>query len=302
MKILILVIFILSIKLFSQQIVDSTYNPVILNPVYKAGKGPIIFIDEGHFNLNNINGRYKPFANLLEKDGYRVMEYKSEFKKAELTKGKILVISNALNERAENWVIPNPSAFTKSEIEEIRQWVAEGGNLFLIADHMPMGDASKDLALVFGFEFSNGFVFESLQARGPIIFKLKEKTLVESIITKGRDSKENVAVIATFTGQAIKLPKDATSILTFGKNYINYLPDTSWVFNDKTPAFNVEGWSQGAFKNYGKGKVIVFGEAAMFTAQLSGPKFLKVGMNCELAPDNYKLLLNIIHWLDGKLE
>jgi len=303
MRILILlVIIILPLELLSQQVVDTTYNPVILNPVYKEGKGPVIFIDEGHFNLNTRNGRYKPFAKLLEKDGYKVMGYKSEFKKADLLKGKILVISNALNEQAENWVIPNPSAFTKSEIEEIRQWVIEGGNLFLIADHMPMGDASKDLALVFGFEFSNGFVFESQQAKGPIIFKQKEKTLVESIITKGRDSKENVEIIASFTGQAFKIPNDATSILTFSKNYINYLPDTAWIFNDKTPKFNVEGWSQGAFKKYGKGKIIVFGEAAMFSAQLSGPYLYKAGMNSELAPNNYQLLLNIIHWLDGKLE
>ena len=28
----------------------------------------------------------------------------------------------------------------------------------------------------------------------------------------------------------------------------------------------------GAYKKYGKGKIVVFGEAAMFTAQLAGPK------------------------------
>jgi hypothetical protein len=34
----------------------------------------------------------------------------------------------------------------------------------------------------------------------------------------------------------------------------------------------VEGWPQGAYKKYGKGKVVVFGEAAMFSAQLAGAK------------------------------
>ena len=40
----------------------------------------------------------------------------------------------------------------------------------------------------------------------------------------------------------------------------------------------------------------------MFTAQLAGPQKRKGGMNSELAPENHQLLLNIIHWLDGKLE
>jgi len=80
------------------------------------------------------------------------------------------------------------------------------------------------------------------------------------------------------------------------------LPDTAWVFDDETTKFNVDGWSQGAYKKYGKGKIVVFGEAAMFTAQLAGPQKRKAGMNNEVAPENYQLLLNIIHWLDGKLE
>ena len=296
-----LVIFLLPNWLFSQHIIDTTYNPIIQNPEYELGKGPVIFIDEGHLNFHTKNGRYKPFSNLLERDGYNVIEYKSVFKKSELAKGKILVISNALNENVEDWVIPDPSAFTKSEINEIRQWVFEGGNLFLIADHMPFADAAKDLANVFEFEFSNGFVFDSLSG-GTGYFNLKEKTLIESIITKGRDSTERVAEIVSFTGQAFKIPDDATSILTFSKNYVNFLPDTSWVFDENTTKLNAEGWSQGAFKTFGKGKIVAFGEAAMFTAQLAGSQKRKGGMNSEIAPENHQLLLNIIHWLDGKLE
>ena len=40
----------------------------------------------------------------------------------------------------------------------------------------------------------------------------------------------------------------------------------------------------------------------MFTAPLGGPEKIKFGMNNEVAPENYQLLLNIIHWMDGKLE
>jgi len=80
------------------------------------------------------------------------------------------------------------------------------------------------------------------------------------------------------------------------------LRDTAWVFNKKTHKFNVEGWSQGAYRKYGKGIIAIFVETAMFTAQLAGPQKIKMGMNNEAASENYRLLLNIIYWLDGKLE
>ncbi|MEM9547689.1 MAG: DUF4350 domain-containing protein [Bacteroidota bacterium] len=287
---------------FAQQIADTTYNPNISNPAYELGEGPTVFIDAGHNNFHTKNGRYWAFANLLQKDGYNVKELKGTFRKKKLDKGKVLVISNAVNEiNLQNWVLPNPSAFTSEEIEAVKNWVFAGGRLFLIADHMPMAGAAADLAAVFDFEFTNGFVFDTI-SKGPSIFSIEENTLTESVISKGRDSNENVKQIATFTGQAFKIPDEATPILTFSKNHVNLLPDTAWVFNEKTTLFDAEGWSQGAYREYGKGKVVVFGEAAMFTAQLAGPQQRKMGMNNEIAPENYQLLLNIIHWLDDKLE
>jgi hypothetical protein len=53
---------------------------------------------------------------------------------------------------------------------------------------------------------------------------------------------------------------------------------------------------------YGKGRLVIFGEAAMFTAQLAGPTKARAGMNADYADENYRLLLNIIHWLDGRFE
>jgi hypothetical protein len=308
-KLLFLFIIIFPNFSFSQQIADTLYNPKIVNPIYEYDEGSIVFIDEGHHNFHTKNGRYLAFANLLERDGYKVKEYEDKLNENKLSEGKILVISNALNEinvDFDDWVLPNPSAFSKTEIEVVKKWVNAGGSLFLIADHMPCAGAAKDLAAEFGFEFTNGFVFDSQTnwriSRSPAIFNLKEKTLTESVITKGRVPSESVNQIATFTGQAFKIPDDATPILTFNENYVNMLPDTAWVFNDKTTKFNVKGWSQGAFKKYGKGKIVVFGEAAMFSAQIAGTEKRKMGMNNKVATQNYQLLLNIIHWLDGVIE
>jgi hypothetical protein len=290
------------LRLDAQQMADTGYHPVIHSPAYDAGEGPTVFIDEGHHNFHTKEGRYKAFSNLLERDGYVVKEYKGDFTRRKLEEGKILVISNALNEiNINNWTLPTPSAFSGSEIEMLSQWVADGGSLFLIADHMPMAGAASELASAFGFAFTNGFVFDTT-SRGPAIFSLADGSLVESSITRGRYKNEAVNQVVTFTGQAFKIPETATPILVFGNRYINFLPDTAWVFTEHTQKLSAGGWSQGACMPYGKGRIVVFGEAAMFSAQLAGPQQVKIGMSYELAEENYQLLLNIIHWLDGIID
>jgi hypothetical protein len=47
--------------------------------------------------------------------------------------------------------------------------------------------------------------------------------------------------------------------------------------------------------------VAVFGEAAMFTAQVSGANRRPMGMNDPGAPENAQFLLNVLHWLTGLL-
>ncbi|MFZ1677365.1 MAG: DUF4350 domain-containing protein [Saprospiraceae bacterium] len=296
------ILMLISISGYAQQIADTSYHPMINHPAYPKGKGPVIFIDEGHHNFHTKTGRYLPFANLLERDGYQVDAFADEFTMKNLSKGKILVISNALNEiNEENWYLPTPSAFSNAEIESVKDWVNKGGSIFLIADHMPMAGAAQDLASAFGFEIANGFVLHTV-TNGIGYFNLTDGSLSESPITLGRDSSERVKQIVSFTGQGFKIPHDATSILTFDENYNCLMPDTAWVFPEGTPRINMKGWSQGAYLTYGKGRVVLFGEAAMFTAQLSGELQTKVGMNSEKAPENFQLLLNIVHWLDGKLE
>jgi hypothetical protein len=286
----------------AQQVADSAYNPAIQHPEYSTGKGPVIVIDEGHNNFHTRDGRYMPFARLLERDGYVVAGYEGEFDGKQLAGGRILVIANALNEiNTRGWYLPTPSAFTAAEIETVRIWVKAGGSLFLIADHMPFAGAAAELAAAFGFRSSNGFAFDTI-TQGPSFFSLNEGTLKENSITRGRDTSEAVNTVVTFTGQAFTIPAEATPILTFGPNWMSFEPDTAWVFNDKTRRIPVKGWSQGAFMKYGQGRIAVFGEAAMFSAQLAGPDRIPAGMNAPYAPENYKLLLNIVHWLDGKID
>jgi hypothetical protein len=292
----------LSANMFSQQVADTSFRPFIAKPEYPSGKGPVVTIDQGHNNFHTAGGRYLPFARLLISDGYRIDSGKGDFTLPQLKNVRILVIANALNKiNTENWYVPTPSAFSAQETETVRKWVENGGSLFLIADHMPFGGAASDLAAAFGFTFTNGFAADT-SSPGDISFYRKDGSLASCAITNGRNADETINKVVTFTGQAIRIPPGATSILRFDNRYLLLETDTAWVFDSHTRYTRIGDWSQGAYMKYGKGRVVMFGEAAMFSAQLAGPNHIKAGMNSDYAGENYKLLLNIIHWLDGKME
>lgn len=284
--------------LLGQQAPDSLYNPLLETKAYEKGKGSTIYIDQAHNNFHTKNNRFLPFARLLRQDGYIIKGFQEKFTNKNLEKTKFLVISNALAENSRPpFTNPTKSAFSKLEIRELKKWVKKGGSLFLIADHMPFAGAASELGKAFGFKFYDSFLLDSTQ-RGLIDFSRENKMLNSNFITNGRSPSESIDRIRTFTGQAFKMPKRATSILTLKKEFTVHIPDTMWVFNDKIRKFSAEKLSQGAVLKYGNGRVAIFGEAAMFTAQLAGRDRFKVGMNAEEAPENYKLLLNITHWLD----
>ncbi len=187
-----------------------------------------------------------------------------------------------------------PSAFTDSEVEAVNAWVKNGGSLFLIADHMPFPGAAEKLAASFGFKLYNGF---AMKKNGKDIF-VTEDGLMVNTLTKGRNEKEMITWLQSFTGQAFEIP--AHSVIVLNSKYEVKMPQTAWEFKKDTPTISGENLSQVAYMNYGKGRVVLFGEAAMFTAQLQGKN--KVGMNVESASQNAQFFLNTIHWLDGILN
>ena len=56
------------------------------------------------------------------------------------------------------------------------------------------------------------------------------------------------------------------------------------------------GRAQAVALPFGKGRVVVFGEAAMLSAQN-----VNFGMNYP-GTDNRQLVLNVVHWLSGLLK
>ena len=282
--------------------VDNECRPLITRPAYASGSGPRVGIDEAHHNYHTATGRYQPFADLLRRDGYQVNAFDATLTAESLRQIEVLVISNPLNARnVRDWSLPTPSAYTADEVAAVRDWVCNGGSLFLIADHMPFPGAAAEMAGAFGVEFSNGYARDGRWTGGkPNTFKAGEG-LADCAITRGRNYDERVTQITTFGGSSFKPPPHATPILIFGpkslshetKKALGILPGIPL----GTPVVRIEGWCQGAVLPAGRGRVAIFGEAAMFSAQLAGPEKRPMGMNAPDARENAQLLLNLMHWL-----
>ena len=298
----ILILLITSAPLFAQQAADPNFKPQVDRPAYAEGKGPVVLIDEAHLNFHTADGRYKPFADLLSRDGYRVIGSKTKFALKSLKDARILVVANALSDKNLNRpALPTFSAFTPEEIAAVRAWVKGGGSLLLIADHMPWAGAAAKLASAFGFLFADGFAF-TVDGSGIMQFRTRDETLQDHPIVRGRDARESVNAVMTFVGQAFRVRRgvDAKPLMIFDDNALLLMPTEAWRFSKKTPRMSASGMFQGATLRYGSGRVAVFGEAAMFTAQLSKKKQL-MGMNHPDAKQNAQFLLNVMHWLSGQL-
>ncbi|HEU5289079.1 MAG TPA: DUF4350 domain-containing protein [Cyclobacteriaceae bacterium] len=278
----------------AQQVPDTLFQPAIQKPAYALNKGPVVLVDEAHHNFHTTTNRFKPFSILLRRDGYQVNGGTSTFSKETLKKVGILVISNALNERnAQDWSLPTPSAFTDEEIQAVEAWVKAGGSLLLIADHMPFPGCNEKLAAAFGFKFYNGFALDTTKQGSPDLFSVTNKRLSTNKITSDLDS------IYSFTGQAFDIPASATALLTLDENFKIWSPRVAWRFEQETTKMPGNKKVQIAMLEYGKGRVVVSGEAAMFTAQLAGG-VNKMGFNHPIAKHNSEFLLRLIHWLDHR--
>lgn len=281
----------------AQQLADPDADVSVAKPAYAKGAGPLVLIDAAHHNFHTADGRFKPFADLLRNDGFKVEGSSAPFTDPASMRGKVMVVANAVNEaNAEKWEMPTPSAFTAAEIAALKRWVDGGGALLLAADHMPFAGAAQDLGKAFGFTFVNGFAFHIPPKAGDF-FSKDDGTLRDDALTKG------ISRIETFTGSAFTPPRAARPLLIFPAGYQVLMPKVAWQFSPSTPTVEAKGLAQGAVMTVGKGRIAVFGEAGMFSAQSSGGSGgdppAKFGFNAPEAPDNKQFILNVVHWLAG---
>ncbi len=293
----------LAIAGLAQQVADPDFDPKLAKPAYTK-KHPKVLLDEAHHNFHTASGRYKPFADLISSDGYQVTPNKLTFSKETLKGCDVLVISNALGAVAMGSPEASNPAFTEDECDAVRDWVRAGGHLLLIADHAPMGAANEKLGLRFGVEMSKGYTGDPVnndKETGSdtfIRYDPDNKLLGDHPITRGRNASEKISRVIAFTGQSLKGPKGSVAFMKLADTAVDVTPSRQ---GSEEKQASAAGHAQGIAFKFGKGRVVVMGEAGMLSAQLAGPRKMKFGMN-RPGIDNRQLALNIMHWLSRLLN
>jgi hypothetical protein len=288
-----------------QQEPDSSFDTRIGRPAF-TDRHPRVAIDEAHFNFHTMEGRYAPFAALIRNDGCDVIPGRDKFNAQSLTGLDILVISNALGSADMGDTSAAHPAFTSEECEALRVWVESGGALLLIADHSPMGSAAKELGRTFGVDMRTSYAIDPVQGakKSPSIVTYVAGQGLDSDhpIVKGRDSTETVHRVVSFTGQSLTGPPGSTALLRFSDRAEDLLVSLGASLDrvPKEKRMSAKGRTQGLAFDYGKGRVVVLGEAAMMSAQVAGRRRTPMGMNAP-GSDDRQFALNVVRWLGRAL-
>jgi hypothetical protein len=325
---------------YSQQIADPNFDAKAARPAYTKSRPKVLF-DEAHNNFHTTMGRYKPFADLIVSDGYAVTPNKEKFTKELLDGYNVLLIANALGGTGTNSPEAGNPAFTEEECDAVRDWVRGGGALLLIADHAPYGAAAETLSLRFGVEMSKGYTSDSANFdpesgnQSFLLFTRDNGLLMNHSITQGRDATERINRVMTFTGQSLKpsmgsgdaflklsdtamdaaAPSHADIQAAIararageGGTPVERLPSGPALPPGATAVrvppgkkTSAAGRAQAVAIGFGKGRVVVLGEAALLSAQLAAGDRTPFGMNRK-GIDNRQLGLNIMHWLSRLLN
>lgn len=294
-----------------QQHADRSFDAKVFRPAFTADHPRVLF-DQGHNNMHRMDGTYRPFVDLISNDGCSVASIDKPFTQELLQPYDILVIANPKGKEKKY-----ESAFTEEECSAVEQWVRGGGNLLLIADHHPIGSATEILSKHFGVAMSRGFTNDSvyfdstsftesqIDGKSQLIFSRANGLIADHPITAGRDSTERINKIISFTGQS--LSGAGIPFLILSSHAADVIPDSIWetkgfLDTDTHTRFaepvSAAGKAQGIALEFGKGRVVVMGEAAMLTAQQF--KEEKFGMQ-QPGLDNKQLVLNIVRWLGRAL-
>ena len=277
---------------------DTNVNLEVEDPTFEINDGPLIMFDSTHKNFFIQSHLIKPLVDLLINDGYRVSFLDKEFSNSSLSQASVLVVITALPfDFATENSAADKNTFSENELDELQNWVTDGGSLLAFSEHAPFDQAINPLLRKFDIESSIGTTvdtinFESKYGPGMIKFENKNLNTNHPIV----NGKYKVEKLVSFGGSALS-----------GSKYENILKLDDRSFNVKHSTGvgpDGKGNSQGLAGMYGSGKIAAFGDSNGFTAMVfnmnDGTK-MYAGMNTE-GYDWKNFVLNTFRWLTSYTE
>jgi hypothetical protein len=231
-------------------------------------------------------------------DGYVVRRNRQRFSADVLKGADIVLIANALGSNERN----DDHALSDEECDALVGWIQSGGSLLLVTDHYPTGHAVANLAQRLGVSMSSGMTEDTVSHdrrfdTSHIIFD----EFPDHPITSG------LKRVVTFTGQSLGVPAGATALLALGQSALDRAASPRVeraggdvrVHVEYGPGSSAAGRAQAIAMEIGRGRLVVLGEAAMISAQLSAYDGSPFGMNVA-GYDNRQFALNVMHWLSHR--
>src|ERR1043165_1963454 len=265
--------------LFAQQVGDPDFDARVDKPAFVRVHPKVLF-DERHHNVHKTDATYRAFAELLRNDGCAVDVNTRPFAADTLRGYRLLVIAGALGAPLDDEAHAQQPAFTKEEVDAVREWVRRGGALLLLTDHEPVASAEESLARAFGVQPMKTVVldeehhFETYYPSHALASR-DNGLLADHPVTRG------VKRVVIFGGQSLLFPKSATVLVRVGKR----------------AHAEALGNGQAGALSFGRGRVVITGDMGMLSAQLitENGRTGKWGMNVP-GIDNRQLVLNVERW------
>ncbi|MFK7901331.1 MAG: hypothetical protein AB8B49_00650 [Nitratireductor sp.] len=284
----------------AQQVAIEGFSFENQNPAWEQGSGPKVLIDRAVSPYVQ-RGSFEPFKILAQTDGYQISYLDENLSKDTLDKLDILVIPNAYTKDFINFsTLDAPSVYTDAQIDEIKNWVQEGGSMLVLADHSPFAGGTIKLAEAFGFTYMTGHTLNksSLSSRVNVLidFSRENGLLADHPITNGSTGRQKITHFFAFGGQAIIAAPESTSILTTPDHFETLLGFSASRDFFTAPRLPTGGQSQGAAMEFGKGRVMFMGETGGFTAQILN-NTEAYGFQSEEADENKEFILATLRWL-----
>lgn len=289
---------------------DTTYAPRVDKRIWPGG-GPVVAIDDAHWNAHTAARGLAPFAKLLAADGYSVLARGNAASTEILTNAKVAVIANALGFRGVvqqvgqmvriNLDALAADALTDAEADQLETWVRNGGSLLLVADPTPAGRSVRSLAERFAVTMRDATVFDPEHSErddpSTIVFTREGRTLSAHPIIGAAPGRDSLGRIVTFGGQALDGPPHATRLLMFSGTAYELGRGGD---EERTP---VPGLAQALAMYHGRGKVVVLGDADVITSRVRSGASLndRVGLHWPNS-DNELFARRIMAWLSGAVD
>ena len=247
----------------AQQFADPEFDSKVDRPAF-TDRHPVVYVDAAHNNFHTADGRYKPFAELLNNDGFSVASNNKKFT-TEALKGcdpRGFERSGIAGDETAGSSKPR----VRADRVRCRPRLDSGRGIAPL-DRRPSSlwnverDSGHQAGCGNGQEHDARPDQRGTRIPGTVEFLRLNKLLGDHPILTGRDGSERIDRVVTFTGQSLKGPEGSVMLLKLAPSAFDQSRPN--IPGRNAPA---RGRAQGLAFTLGRGKVVVLGEAAMLSA------------------------------------